>query len=319
MADERRWLFARLAAERSELLHQLLRLNVAKLTQEPFLDSWTVKDLLAHIAAWDRWEHAQMQGMLGGEAPEDVSPDPFNAAVVAGWSKRSLDEVITEVRDARASWLQWLDGVPDELFFQTRVFDDWDWCFPNCMRIQWEHDAEHAGQIAAWRQGYRSEHVVGPKAILLAALEGARRELLTVAALIPRDGRASTRVCGAWTLKDVLGHLADWEKVGVEGLRCMALGRRPAVEAISDIDAWNADHAAARLGQSWDEVWTDFHGTRDDLMDILAGMAEARLHRWYRFPWGPRGTAYEWACVFQTHDREHACDIRAELEKLAGA
>ncbi len=42
-------LLVRLTAERTGLLEQLLGLDERTLTEEPVLDGWTVKDLLAHI------------------------------------------------------------------------------------------------------------------------------------------------------------------------------------------------------------------------------------------------------------------------------
>jgi uncharacterized damage-inducible protein DinB len=303
----------RLAEERSELFHQLLRLDQSKLSREPFLDSWTAKDLLAHLAAWDRWEHAQMERMVAGDPPEEVATDAFNTLVVAESRDQSLTEVVEEVRDARASWIAWLHDLPDDAFYQRRPHHGWDWAFPNCLRIQWEHDAEHAAQVAAWRRGCSSEHGTGPKSILLAALEAARRELLSAAARVPAEARASREVCGIWTLKDLLGHLADWEEVGVEGLRMMAQGRPPDVEEVTDIDGWNREHVAARRNQPWDQVSADLHETRSELAAVLKGMSEERIPRWYRFPWGARGTAYDWLVVFVTHDRDHARDLREIL------
>ncbi len=313
MTDDRLRLFARLAAERSGLLAELLGLDQRALTEEAFLDGWTVKDALAHVAAWDRWEHRQMEGMLAGRPPSDVTVDAFNAVVVAEWQDRSLTEVVGELRDARASWVTWLESLPEEAFFRSRPFDDWDWAFPNCLEVQWQHDAEHASQIAAWRRAHHFEGGIGPKCVLLAALSAAREELLAVSALVPPEDRTSRLVCGAWTLKDVLGHMADWERVGVEGLRSMARGWSPEVEHIADIDAWNHEHAEARRDQPWEEVWADLQRTREALVEALEGMPQANLARWYRFPWGPQGTAYGWVSVFVDHDREHARGLRDEL------
>ena len=313
MADERLRLFARLAARRAELLSQLLGLDRRALTEEPFLDGWTVKDLLAHIGAWDRWEHRQMARMVVGENPEDVAIDAQNAMVVAEWRDRSLDQVVSELQDARTSWATWLRGLSDGEFFQSRPFDDWDWAFRNCLEIQWQHDAEHAAQVAAWRKAYGPGGESGPRCVLLAALDAARQEVLTLSALAPSDSRASRPVCGVWTLREVLGHLADWDAVGVEGLRVMARGRQPDLEIISDIDAWNAEHAQARRDQPWEDVWADLQGTRAALRDILEGMDQAKLGRWYRYPWGARGTAYQFVAVFISHDREHAEDLREAL------
>jgi hypothetical protein len=38
-------------------------------------------------------------------------------------------------------------------------------------------------------------------------------------------------------------------------------------------------------------------------------MDQADLARPLHFPWGPEGTAYDWVCVYLTHDREHARDL----------
>ena len=142
------------------------------------------------------------------------------------------------------------------------------------------------------------------------ALTAAREELLAAAALIPPEERTSRPVCGKWTLKDVLAHVADWEWVGAEGLRYMAAGQPPQVEHIADIDAWNRVHFEARRDQPWEDVWADLHAAREVLLETLEGMSQADLTQTFRFPWGPKGTAYQWVCVYLDHDRGHAHDLR---------
>ncbi len=138
-------------------------------------------------------------------------------------------------------------------------------------------------------------------------LAAAREELLAVSGRLAPEERASLRVCGVWTLKDVLGHIADWEWVGVEGLRDMAAGRSPRVEYVADIDAWNQVHADARRDQPWKEVWADLHAAREAFLEVLDGMSEADLERRvFPFPWGAEGTPRDWVRVYVDHDREHA-------------
>lgn len=283
----REQLLARLAAERAGLLEQFIGLDERSLTEVPMLDSWTVKDLLAHVAAWDRWELREMERMADGEAPDlsavrDV--DGYNAAVVTAWQGRTLAEVLAELQDARAAWAAWLQALPEEQFFQLRLLEGEDWSFPGCVEVQWQHDAEHAAQIAAWREAEGLKAKTGPKALLLAALAAARDELMTAATLIPPDERASCLVCGEWTLKDVLGHVADWEWFGVEGLRQMAAGQPPRVEHVQDIDAWNQAHVKARRDQPWGAVWDDLHAARRALLDVLEEMSQAQLGQSFPFP-----------------------------------
>lgn len=283
-----------------------------------FEDSgWTVKDLLAHVAAWDRWEHRAMAALVAGKVPNFAAvadTDVFNAEVVSAWRDRTLSEVLTALQEARAAWVAWLREVPLEAFFQPRELQGWDWAFPNCLEIQWQHDAEHAAQLAAWREGKAIEGGTGPKSVLIAALNRARDEFLAGVALIPPTERASRPVCGHWTLKDLVGHVADWEQVGVEGLRDMAAGRPPNIAYIPDIDAWNMRHAAARHDESWETCWEDLRDRRRQLLDVLREMDQAKLEESYIFPWGPRGTAYEWVRVFAAHDREHAQGLREAVE-----
>ncbi len=306
-------LIARLAAGRGQLLAELLGLDEETLTETPCLERWTVKDLLAHIAAWDRWEYRQMKRSLAGEPPEDVAVDAFNAAAVTEWRDRSLNEVLDELQDARAFWIAWLRDLPENVFFENRSFQDRDWTFPHCLEIQWRHDAEHVAQIAAWREEQQLEEDAGFKGLLLAALNATREELLTAAAMATPAERASRPICGAWTLKDVLGHVADWEWVGVEGLRRMAAGRPLDIAYIADIDAWNERQAQARADQPWEEIWADLHAAREELLEILDGMRQADLMRSYVFPWGPEGVAYQWLSAFISHDREHAQGLRSEM------
>ena len=316
LAARRQHLLARLAAERAGLLEQLIGLDERALTEVPVLDDWTAKDLLAHIAAWDRWELREMMRMAGGEAPDltavrDV--DSYNAAVVATWRDRALAEVLAELREARAAWVVWLQALLEEEFFRQRLFGGEDWSFPGCVEVQWRHDAEHAAQIAAWREAEGLKGKTGPKAVLLAALAAARDELLTAAALVPPEERASRPVCGEWTLKDVLGHMADWEWLGVDGLRQMAAGRAPQVEYVEDLDAWNQAHVEARCHQPWEAVWADFHAARRALLEILEGMSQADLESSFPSPWGSDITPYRWICVYLAHDREHAYGLRQAL------
>ncbi|HIE37753.1 MAG TPA: DUF664 domain-containing protein [Anaerolineae bacterium] len=314
----RRHLLSRVAAERASLLWQLMGLDERTLTETVVLDSWTVRDILAHIAAWDRWEYQTMRRMAEGEPPDFTAVqdiDRFNADVVATWRERSLSEVLTELKDARAAWVAWLEALPVEVFFRSRPFGECDWSFPSCVEVQWKHDAEHTDQIAAWREAQRLKGEpwntqTGSKRVLLAALAAAREELLTAAALVPPEERTSRRVCGEWTLKDVLGHVADWEWLGVEGLRHMAAGQPPRVEHVEDVDAWNQAHAEARREQPWDDVWADFHAARQALLTVLEGVDQADMGRLFPAPWAESCTPYAWVFIYIAHDREHAGDLR---------
>jgi predicted RNase H-like HicB family nuclease/uncharacterized damage-inducible protein DinB len=311
----RHWLLARLAAERAGLLEQILGLDERMLMQVPVIGDWTAKDVLAHVATWDRWEARIMRSMVAGAVP-DLSAlsdlDASNEAFMAAWRGRTLGEVLAELYAARMEWIDWLEGLSEEEFFRRRSYDGDDWSFyDGPVQVQWEHDVEHAEQIAYWRKAMGGPGETGCKAVLLATLDAARRELLAASDLVPAGERDSQLVCGEWTLKDLLGHIADWERFGAEGLRLMTQGQSPEVELVEDIDAWNLVHVKARREQPWESVWADLHTMRQSLLAVLEEMGEAELAQRFPFPWGSEGTPYQWVTVFFAHDREHARDVQA--------
>jgi uncharacterized damage-inducible protein DinB/predicted RNase H-like HicB family nuclease len=316
LGARRRYLLAVLKAERAGLLEQLLGLDEQAITETQIAEGWTIKELLAHLAAWDRWQHRAMVAMVAGETPDLVAGhyyDAANAAFVAPWRDRSLVEVLAELQTARGEWIAWLQALTEEEFYQKRVYEGHDWSFYGApSQVQWQHDAEHAEQIAGWRKARGLKRQTGPKEILLATLDAARQELVAAADLIAQDRRASRPVCGSWTIQELVGHIADWEWVGVEGLRDMAAGRQPQVEAIDDIEGWNQTRVRARRGELEEATWRDLHAARQALTEWVEGMSQVALSRCYPFPWGMEGTVYDWISVFVRHDREHSADIRQE-------
>jgi uncharacterized damage-inducible protein DinB/predicted RNase H-like HicB family nuclease len=317
LAGRRRWLLARLAAARAQFLEQVLEFDESTLTGVPLLGDWTIKDLLAHHAAWDRWEERAMRTMVSGGVPDFSALDDFNAsnaAFVAESHDHSLQEVVADLQSARAGWVAWLESLTEEEFFRPRSFGGYDWSFDgDPLRIQWQHDTAHAKELAAFRESGGLKRGAGSKAVLVAALAAAREELLAAATLVPADACDLRRICGEWTVKDLLGHIADWEWFGAEGLRQMAAGQAPDVEPIGDLDTWNAVHVEARREQSWEMVWQDLHDARWALQDTLERMGEVELSQSFPFPWGPQGTPYQWAGVYFGHDREHARDLQAAM------
>lgn len=316
--SQRRHLLARLVSERAALLQGLLGLDESTLTERPVFGDWTVKDILAHIAAWDRWEERTMRCMVTGKEPDFTAVQDFaasNAAFVAEWRDRCLDEVLTELVAARSDWVAFLESLSDEEFFRPRSYYGHEWTFSEIpMQVQWEHDSEHFKQIAEWREAEALKGASGSMSVLLAALASAREELLTAATLVPVGERTVRPVCGEWTLKDVLGHIADWEWYGVEGLRQTADGQLPELEPLDDFEAWNRSHVEARRDQPWEAVWDDLHAARRALLEVLTGMSQAAMSRSFPFPWWPEGTPYQWTSVFVAHDRDHSRDLRDDEE-----
>jgi uncharacterized damage-inducible protein DinB/predicted RNase H-like HicB family nuclease len=304
-------LLGSLAAERAELLWQLIGLEERALTESPVFDDWTAKNLLAHIAAWDELFTERIELILAGREEEiaGVEPDARNAVLHAERKDWSLKRAVKACVTARADALAALARLPDEQLHRLRSFR-WGEASAR-LWTEWRarHDAAHAADLTAWRKAQslerRTRPKSGPKAVLLATLAAARDELLAAAALVAPEERASRPVCGTWTLKDVLGHVADWELWFVKGLRQLVAGQPLDFEDVKDVEAWNRAHAKARRDLPWETVWDDFRETHEALMSILVAMSQADL-KWAFMDM----TVYDMSCIYVDHDREHARGLR---------
>lgn len=311
----RRQFLAQLAAARAGLLASLLHLDEETLLRSIVSGEWTARDILVHLIGWDAWALEQMRRMVLGEVP-DLSPvadqDACNAAVVAAWRDRTLEDVLSELHRVRAVWVQWMGEVPEEAFFRRRPIGGEDWHFPGWIEVFTRHEQIHTGELADWKKS-QGETATGPKALLAAALVAARAELLAAAELVSPEERTTRPVCGVWTLKDVFGHIADWEAYLLSGLQDMAAGRAPQVEDVPDLEAWNQAHARARRDQPWEAVWSDFQSVHQALMELLGQMEQGEIERTFPGVWEAQTRPYAWFALVLEHDREHAADVRRAL------
>jgi hypothetical protein len=276
-------------------------------------DEWTIKDILAHLAAWDDFHTARAELALAGREAEIVSveTDERNARLYAERRNWSLDQVLKALTESRQRYLELLRGVSDEQLVRPIHLPGMETSVGRWAYWRARHDAAHAAEIRAWR-GARSVFSPGPRSVLLAAMEAARDDLVRQIDRIPADERETRQVIGHWKLKDVLGHVADWDLFAIKALLLLERFRPLPFVAEAEVDTIDAEQIAARRGQTWDQAWADLDHVRADLISVLDNWEDARLAIPVDYPaeWGR--TAYGWV-VGQTihHDREHADALRA--------
>lgn len=315
-ADEydrwRRRLLALLAAERVDFLWLLLGISEETLTQHTVFAAYTVKDLLAHIAAWDELYRQRLELLVEGNADSITSVDLHkrNVTLQAKHSRWSLNQALQALVMNRSDFMQTLARVDDESLHQPAPMP-WADGLPVRTWAVWRaaHDATHAQDLRLWREEHEFERAAGPKRVLLAALNASRREMRALAGLVPESQRASQKVMGQWTLKDVLGHVCDWEAYCVDSLRA----GEPQEMGYRGTEEWNAAHAAARREHPFEKVQNDFQDVRETLVSLLHGWRQGELAGPMENPWGPQQSRYGWFHAFLAHEREHALHLRQEL------
>lgn len=113
-------------------------------------ETWTRKDVIAHLEAWERRVVENLETLRAGRTPDgSVETDELNERFFAQNRDRSLDDVLAGERSAYEAVLATIDGATDEELFDGHHFA-WtegdplaDWFRGNTD----EHYAEHLEQL----------------------------------------------------------------------------------------------------------------------------------------------------------------------------
>jgi hypothetical protein len=116
---------------------------------------WSVKDVLAHLAYWQRYAAALLLAAARGETPNldgDDETERNNASVVAQYYQRSLAATMADWQAAREDLLELLEQTSDaDLNDPNRfVWSDGRTLLDRIAGNSYDHEQEHIGQIREW-------------------------------------------------------------------------------------------------------------------------------------------------------------------------
>ncbi len=318
-------LLARLAAERSFLLQQLEGLDEATLTHDPVFGGWTAAGLLAHLAYWDALTADWLSKLADGRPGDiraagivDGSLDTRNADMQRRFAGLPFAQGVALCQKERRGLLLALQRLPDNTLQQRVYLDTGHRATPaHWLRRRYRHDASHAADLARWRANYSANDPATPlihRALLRPLLGLARAEFLALAALVPPGERETWPIAGDWSLKQVLGHLSDYERLGVVALRQVAAGHEPTYEqTIEDYEGFNAERGPIWAALPWAEVWAHYVATRRALLEVALTLGDAALARPFVAPDLETTTACGYLLDMAGHEQEHADALRGAL------
>jgi uncharacterized protein (TIGR03083 family) len=127
----------RIEEEWGPLLAVLASVPAELIAQPGVCGSWSVKDLIGHVAFWDRQVVDDIDGYIAGRPPLGNPWQEWNAAEAEKRAGLSLDELRREMADNHAKMLERLQEVAE--------------IDPRMVAIDtWEHYQEHAAEIEQW-------------------------------------------------------------------------------------------------------------------------------------------------------------------------
>lgn len=111
---------------------------------------------------------------------------------------------------------------------------------------------------------------------------------------------------GVWGVREILAHIAGWQREMIPVLERMTRGEKPIPDGVSyeDLDGWNARHVAVRRGLTVEGIRAELDASHRDFVGAARAVPEARF--------APDKTATRVVDLNGPHHyREHTAQIRA--------
>jgi hypothetical protein len=122
---------------------------------------------------------------------------------------------------------------------------------------------------------------------------------------------------GVWSIKDVLAHIAFWERYVSSIIKAVERGETPILDAEDSTETRNASVVAQYYQRPLSAVIAEWHAAREELLDLLEDISEAALNDPNHFAWsGGRTLLDRIAGNSYGHEQEHIEQIREWMRSL---
>jgi hypothetical protein len=230
---------------------------------------------------------------------------------MAAWRDKSLPEVLSALQASHQqviALLSALDYVEIDLRRerQGRTITIRSYA----VNLLEEHDREHAHEIKVWRETL--DQIFEPEA-LKATLARQQAEFRAALAKLSEAQVLDKMAIGNWSLKDVVGHVADWEIYMLQAARHNYDPSLPPADpaaASEDVDADNDVLVANREGQTWAEVRQSLETVQAEVAAFVDQLEPEAWKLRGPYPWpNDQGTLAELIFQIVDHYADHLPDV----------
>jgi hypothetical protein len=267
---------------------------------------WSLAEHVGHLADWQELAIDYVGvAIQTGRWPSDDDYDGgdfdrYNERRRAPWTTMSSAAIIARLHGSRPR----LHEIAGRLPLETIRGDDaWGWVYFTLHG----HYLDHLAVIEPWTDRLRDRQVDGdpfladPRAADHAGFVadvGAMDALFdAVIRPVPLDLWEASEVTPGWTLRDHVGHLADWMD---EGMRAIDVYRATGAwlsDPEEGIDAWNERHVMDARGTSAAATLARYDAGRTRLVEAVGSMSVEELR-------SPDGWSWAYDC-HHGHVRKH--------------
>ncbi len=141
---EKDTLLKEMEASIEDVIQEAHNLSEEEFEKRVITGTWTTKEILCHIAAWDLEFINMSKKIINGEHISKFSDfETFNSREVTRRRKLTRDEIIDEVRKNRKAYIEFLVGIsPEQLIEPEKAFT-----VERLARDIISHDQYHMQQI----------------------------------------------------------------------------------------------------------------------------------------------------------------------------
>lgn len=120
-------------------------------------------------------------------------------------------------------------------------------------------------------------------------------------------------VCGVWSVKQIIAHLASFEQMLIDVLNSyLDGGPTPCLDEYrTGGQAFNDNQVAQRDAMTWQQVMEEYKGAHAKAMELIGRIPEETIRRLGTLPWYGMEYALDDFIVysFYGHKREHCAQI----------
>jgi len=146
------------------------------------------------------------------------------------------------------------------------------------------------------------------KAHLITRLENARAETLSVLKKVQPE--TVVYADSGWTVKDLLGHMTDWELEVMKSIDAFRAGEAYRLTGYATDDEFNAQAYQKRREQPYEQIVAEWQAVRERLKAAVQNWPPEQVEERFVFPWGAIGTIAVMVKDMAGHEREHADAMR---------
>jgi hypothetical protein len=126
--------------------------------------------------------------------------------------------------------------------------------------------------------------------------------------------------CGVWSVKDIIAHLASYERVLVDILTTFTgSDSTPVLNSYLELGSqFNAIEVSRRTAETIQDVLAEFNDTHLQVMSLLVTIPPETLRQSETLPWYGQEYALDDVLVYMYygHKREHSAQIAAFRDRL---